>query len=183
MAIVNETMAWGNDNPVPGQSHTAGPDHGSEKPLHRISTVRQQQGVSLRTAARQLRKDMPTVRQQENELADLKISDLRGWQEVLQVPLSDLLEDPGVALSRPVLDRARLVRLMKTAASIQELAESKRLQRLTCMLVEQLVEIMPELRDVSAWHTVGQRRSLDEIGRAGERCLSEDWFRSSHYDD
>jgi transcriptional regulator with XRE-family HTH domain len=181
MATVDDTLAWNNSAATPPQ-----PQRPSTTPatrLHRIATVRQEQGVSLRTAARQMRKDMPTVRLQENEMSDLKISDLRAWQEVLEVPLSDLLEDPSPALSRPVLDRARLVRLMKTAAAIGELAESKRVQRLTSMLVDQLVEIMPELREVSAWHTVGQRRSLDEIGRAGERCVSDDWFRSSSYDD
>jgi transcriptional regulator with XRE-family HTH domain len=177
MATVDDTMAWNGSAPPPGQP-VSGP-----QPLHRIATVRQQQGVSLRTAARQMRKDMPTVRQQENETADLRLSELRAWQAVLQVPLSDLLEDPGAALSRPVLDRARLVRLMKTAASMSELAESKRLQRLATMLIEQLIEIMPELREISAWHTVGQRRSLDEMGRAAERCISDDWFRHSHYEE
>jgi hypothetical protein len=43
-------------------------------------------------------------------------------------------------------------------------------------LVEQLIEIMPELRGVSAWHTVGKRRRLDELGVAAERSLSEEVF-------
>ncbi len=45
------------------------------------------------------------------------------------------------------------------------------------MLVEQLLEIMPELREVSAWHSVGQRRTLDEFGRAIERTLPDDLLR------
>jgi hypothetical protein len=40
-------------------------------------------------------------------------------------------------------------------------------------LVSQLVEIMPELKDVSPWHTYGQRRSLDEVGRVMERRCSD----------
>lgn len=171
MATVDDTMAWNGSTPAPER-----PPGPSDK-MHRIHEVRLEQGVSLRTASRQLRRDMATVRRQEDESADLRISELKAWQALLQVPLKDLLEDPGASLSAPVMDRARLVRLMKTAASIRELAESKRVGRLATMLIEQLVEIMPELEDVSAWHSVGQRRSLDEMGRAVERCLSDDWFR------
>jgi len=36
--------------------------------------------------------------------------------------------------------------------------------------------VMPELGGVSAWHAVGQRRRLDEYGRAAERRLSPDVF-------
>ena len=44
------------------------------------------------------------------------------------------------------------------------------------VLVDQLIEVMPELEDVSPWHQFGQRRSLDEYGRAVERRLSDDVF-------
>jgi hypothetical protein len=44
------------------------------------------------------------------------------------------------------------------------------------MLEQQLVELMPELKDVAAWHSVGQRRSPDELGRAAERVLPESFF-------
>lgn len=177
MATVDDTMAWNDSVPDP-------PDSGGRpKRLHRIAAVRQQQGISLRTAARQMRKDVASLRKQEEETADLTLSELLAWQQVLRVPLSDLLEDPGVALSAPVLDRARLVRLMKTAVSIKEIAESKRVQRLTAMLIEQLVEIMPELREVSAWHSVGQRRSLNEYGQVVERRISEDCFRQRNHEE
>ena len=49
-------------------------------------------------------------------------------------------------------------------------------KRMAEMLVGQLVEIMPELEDVSPWHDYGQRRSLDEYGRAAERCISEEFL-------
>jgi len=38
---------------------------------------------------------------------------------------------------------------------------------------------MPELADVTPWHTVGQRRSLDELGRAGRDVVPEETFRRS----
>src|SRR5690606_4915417 len=108
MATVNESATWTNSVP-----ETSPPSN--ERPvLHRVAAVRKQQGVSLRTAARQMQTDMATVRRQEDETTDLHISELLAWQRVLRVPLADLLEDPGAPLSTPVLNRARLVRLMKT---------------------------------------------------------------------
>ena len=35
---------------------------------------------------------------------------------------------------------------------------------------------MPELRSVSAWHAIGVRRRLDELGIAAERVLSDEVF-------
>ncbi len=155
----------------------AGPTERKEaKPLQRVAEVRQQQGVSLRTAARHMQTDIATVREQEKPHSDLRLSDLAKWQQVLDVPLVDLIVDSGAPLSQPVLERARLVRLMKTAAAIAEKANSIDVQRLTKMLMEQLVEVMPELADVGAWHSVGQRRSLDEVGRIVERRLRDDFF-------
>jgi hypothetical protein len=74
------------------------------------------------------------------------------------------------------MERARLIRLMKTAAAIRESVKSAGASRLATMLVEQLLEIMPELAEVSAWHSVGQRRSLDEYGRIVERRMRDEWF-------
>lgn len=144
------------------------------KRFHRIATVRQQQGISLRTAARHLGKEMSRVKMQEDETCDLRISDLLKWQNLLDVPLADLLQDPGPTLSRPVLERARLLRIMKTVATIRERASTPAMERLAEMLVEQLTEIMPELKEVSPWHSVGQRRGLDEYGRVVDRRLTED---------
>jgi transcriptional regulator with XRE-family HTH domain len=147
-----------------------------DQPLHRVAEVRQQQGVSLRTAARHMNTDMATVRLQEKPTTDMRLSELAAWQQVLDVPLSELLVDPGAPLSRPVMERARLVRLMKTAASIKEKSDSIELKRLAKTLTDQLIEIMPELAEVSPWHSVGQRRSLDEVGRVAERRLRDDFF-------
>ena len=151
--------------------------------LHRVSEVRQQQSVSLRTAARHMGQDIATVRQQEKPTSDLRISELIAWQKVLDVPLIDLLVDSAAPLSRPVMERAQLVRLMKTAAAIQEKTasmpergETVELRRLSSTLIDQLVQIMPELAEVSAWHSVGQRRSLDEVGRVAERRIRDDFF-------
>ena len=147
--------------------------------VHRVAEVRRQQGVSLRTVARHLKKDLATIRNQEKETTDLRLTELSEWQRVLDVPLVDLLVDSGSPLSRPVMERARLVRVMKTAASIAEKSDSVELDRLARMLIDQLVEMMPELSEVSPWHSVGQRRSLDEVGRIVERRLRDDFFHTS----
>ena len=147
----------------------------SSKRKQRVAEVRREQGISLRSVSRQMGKTVSTVRAEENECNDMTIGQLMQWQEILGVPLQDLLVDPSPTLSQPVLDRARLLRVMKTAAAIKETTNpSDGPHRLATMLVEQLVEIMPELENVSAWHSVGQRRSLDEYGRIVERRISDD---------
>ena len=117
-----------------------------------------------------------TVREQEKPTSDLKLSELLEWQSVLEVPLVDLLNDVDSPLSRPVMERAQMVRLMKTAAAIAEQADSDGVQRLAKMLTDQLVSMMPELSEVSAWHSVGQRRSLNEYGRVVDRRPGDDFF-------
>jgi transcriptional regulator with XRE-family HTH domain len=142
--------------------------------MHRIASVREQQGISLRAVARQMGTEIRRLREEEDENTDLKISDLHRWQKVLDVPISELLEDPGTTLSNPVMERAQLLRLMKTAMSILENSRSPGVRRMAQVLVEQLIDMMPELESVTGWHTVGQRRRLDEYGRVVERCIPED---------
>lgn len=147
--------------------------------LHRIATVRRQQGISLRGLARQFRTTIRELEAEEDETADLRLSRLYWWQSALDVPIADLLVESNGALSPPVLQRARLVRVMKTVAAIMEKSENLSIRRLAQTLVNQLVEIMPELEGVSPWHTVGQRRTLDEPGRIVERMYSENvWYES-----
>lgn len=147
------------------------------RPLHRIQEVRRQQGVSLRRVGQVLHTDVRELRREEDPGADLPISRLYQWQEALDVPVGDLLVDSGGPLSTPVLERARLVRIMKTVAAIREKAESTSIERLAQTLVDQMLEIMPELKGVNPWHSVGQRRSLEEYGRIVERTYSEQVWR------
>jgi len=164
--------------PRSGPRHSAaGESPIADRPLHRLGAVRQLQGISRRTLARRLKTDVGTVRSQENENADMLLSTLLEWQEVLEVPLVELLVDTDEPLSTPVLKRAQLVRLMKTAVAILQRSQQVSIRRMAQMLVDQLVEIMPELEGVSPWHAVGKRRTQDELGQAAERGLSADVFR------
>ena len=147
------------------------------RPLHRLAAVRRQQGISQRNMARRLGTDIQEIRNQESEERDLKLSELYAWQQVLDVPVADLLVDSDGPLSPLVFERARMVKLMKTAVAITEKTQSASVKRMVQMLTDQLVEIMPELKEVGAWHSVGQRRTLDDYGRAVERQVSDDMIR------
>jgi transcriptional regulator with XRE-family HTH domain len=150
---------------------------GANRPLHRLATVRKQQGISRRNVARHLGVETATVCQQEHEATDLPLSLIYAWQKVLDVPAAELLVDSDAPFSSSVLDRARLVRVMKTAASIRDKVQSNSLKSLVATLIEDLLDIMPELREVTGWNIVGQRRALDELGQAVERQLPDDYFR------
>jgi hypothetical protein len=51
------------------------------------------------------------------------------------------------------------------------------------MMADQLTELMPELEGVTPWHVFGQRRGLDELGRAVDRRLRDDvLYRSCRTD-
>jgi len=157
------------------------PMSSNSRPLHRVRDVRQQQGVSLRSAARKLDLAVHEIRLQEDPRHDLKVSDLLRWQQVLEVPLSDLLIDNDAPLSEPVCKRASMLRVMKTARAIQDTAHDPSVRRMANMLVAQLVDMMPELEEVAAWHTVGQRRTQEEIGRIAERPISDNFFSDNSH--
>jgi transcriptional regulator with XRE-family HTH domain len=148
--------------------------------LHRIQDVRRLQGMSLRTAARQLGTDIRSIRAQEQATTDLKLSDLYKWQRALDVPVAELLVEDDEPLSRPVRERAQMVKIMKTARSLVEATTAGPARRMAENLVEQMLELMPELKEVSPWHTVGQRRSLDEMGRIAMQPVGLESYSSSY---
>jgi transcriptional regulator with XRE-family HTH domain len=149
---------------------------GNPRQLHRIADARRRQGVSLRSVARRLNKSADQVRRAEEPDSDMLVSELYEWQQALEVPICDLLVDCEAPLSEPVLTRARLLRIMKTVRAIRESTKCVSIDRMATMLEQQLIEVMPELKDVSAWHSVGQRRSHEELGRTAERVIPDSFF-------
>ena len=154
--------------------HHRPPQRRFKKRMHRIAEVRQRQGVTIRNVARRLGLEMSLVRRQEQPDSDLRLSEVMLWQSVLEVPIAELLVEGEGQLSGPVLERSRMVKLMKTAAAIRERTSGTPVGRTVDMLVEQILEIMPELRDVTPWHTVGQRRTLDDVGRTARCSMPDD---------
>ena len=155
----------------------------NETPMHRIREVCQREGVSPRSAARCLGVTVSEVKRQQQEDSDLRLSELYRWREVLDVPLTELLVEPSDELAVPLLCRARLVRLMKSARAIEANAASKVVKRLALRIIDQLVELMPELAAINAWHSVGQRRGAHELGRIVEHQISEEQFQRGNWDD
>jgi len=145
-----------------------------QRALHQIAAVRRREGLSRRAVARRMGIDIQTVRDEELQTTDMPLSRLYQWQAALGVPVAELLSDGDTSLSPPVLKRAQILRIMKTAAAIRERATTLPIQRMAQMLVEQILEIMPELKDVSPWNAVGQRRTLDDLGQAAQRRISLD---------
>jgi transcriptional regulator with XRE-family HTH domain len=141
-------------------------------PLHRLGAIRRREQISRRKVGQVLGVSVAEVEQQERPSSDMPISNLRRWQKALGVPIAELLDDTDGELSPPVQLRARLVRIMKTVCSIQERTRQVSVQRLTTMLTEQLLEVMPELKDTGAWPTVGQRRAEKDLGQAYFRRLT-----------
>jgi transcriptional regulator with XRE-family HTH domain len=165
---VNEGMMASSGAPVPRPA--------LGRTLHRIADTRRRQGLSVRSVARRLGKSVDQVRRLEEPTCDMLVSELYEWQQALEVPIVDLLVDSNAPLSEPVLTRARLLRVMKTVRAIKEETKCVPIERMATMLEQQLIEIMPELKDVAAWHSVGQRRSHDEVGRTAERIIPESFF-------
>ena len=126
--------------------------------------------------ARHLGITVEDVRRQECKTTDLPLSVLHKWAKVLGLPVAQLVEESDDSLSTPLFNRASLVRVMKTAMAILERIRDPRTKRLGQTMVDQLMEIMPELRGVDALHVVGKRRRLDEVGIAAERRLSDEVF-------
>lgn len=147
--------------------------------LQKLSEARRRQGLSVRCVAQRLGRTVSEVRAQEDEHADILVSELYQWQAALEVPLEELLEEPEDALSPRVLTRARLLKAMKTAMALRRQARSESERRLARLLIEQLLEIMPELKEVSGWPAVGHRRRTDEMGRIAENPISDDWLHEA----
>jgi len=147
--------------------------------LQKLGEARRRQGLSVRCVAQRLGRSVSEVRAQEDEHADLLISELYRWQAAIEVPIEELLEDPDDTLSPRVLTRARLLKVMKTTIAIRRAARSEAERRLARLLTEQLLEIMPELKEVSGWPAVGHRRRADEFGRIAENPISDDWLHEA----
>ena len=163
LALPDIPLATGLSGTPP--SHSEGKPY-SGFPLHRLKEARKAQGVSITNLARRLNMDAVDVREQEKPTSDLLLSQLYRWRDILDIPISELLIDPEDVLDDPIKSRALLVRVMKTVRSILETTHETRTQRMAQTLFDQLVGIMPELKEVSAWPYVGQSREFKDYGQA-----------------
>jgi hypothetical protein len=140
-----------------------------KKRLHRLREVRREQGVSSRRAAQLLGISVEQLHHDEDPETDLALSQIYEWQRLLEVPVADLLDEPHAPLSAPVMRRAQLVRLMKTVQAIVERSSQASVRRLGQTMINQLVEIMPELEGVTPWHSL-DRRTQNQNSRILEQA-------------
>ncbi len=140
----------------------------STRPLHFIAETLRKQGTPLAGCARRLGLSPAEAAEQTRPDADLKLSQIYAWRAALDVPLAELLPLEGV-VPDPIRNRALLLRTMKTARQLQELSRGSRLERVAESLVDQLIELMPELAATPAWPSVGQSRAPREPGFATRR--------------
>jgi len=115
--------------------------------------------------ARRMGMELKAYQALEAPTADLSLSQLQILREALDVPMVDLLED-NQELSRPVAERAKMIKVMKTAVALRETPTNPRVQRMAETLCEQLVDVMPELAEVSGWPQFGSRRGKSALGKA-----------------
>ena len=139
--------------------------------LHRIAEVRVQQDLSLRAISRRTGVEVQELKQQELPESNLTLTELTCWAKALEVPIENLIVDRDSELSDPVQSRAAMVKVMKTVVALTEVAVSPRVARLTTMLREQLIELMPELAEIGGWPNFGSRRPSDQQGRIGENPI------------
>jgi hypothetical protein len=142
-----------------------------EPVLQRIREVRREQGVSIKRASQLMGKSVEELRAEEEPASDLTLTQLFEWQRLLEVPAADLLVEPHAPLSAPVLRRAQLIRLMKTVQAIMERANQPGVRRLAQTMVNQLIEIMPELDGVTPWNSL-DHRAQNQNGRMLEQHYS-----------
>jgi len=146
----------------------------SEAPLHRIADVRASQAVTLRTISRRCGVPVRQLKAEEQGRCELTLSDLQRWAEALDVPVAELLSEPADSLTASVAQRAQLVRLMKTVEALRAHAESRAMRGIADRLRNQLLEIMPELDDVTAWPREAPRNVRGFSGRVIEYPFSFD---------
>ena len=154
-------------------------DRDKTSPLHRIRAVRLTEGLSLRTIARRTRVPVSVLVKQERADSDLTLSQLHFWQEALKVPMHELLQEPGGNLEPTLGARAHLLRIAKTAHSLLKESRTHATRRMAQNLVDQLVTIMPELREQRPWHDRGTLRSSSDVGRIAEHVVDTNWLKAS----
>ena len=147
-------------------------------PLHRISDVRRSQNLSIATLAKRLEMEVETVREAEQPTTDMLLSTLYKWREALDVPAAELLVEPDELPTNPIRNRGKLLRIMKTARTICEDAHENSVKLLAQTLVDQLVDLMPELETVTSWPSVGQSRHNKEYGQTAYRRVDSSLSRA-----
>lgn len=144
------------------------------KRYHRVATVRKLEGMSAARAATRLGVPVSHIERLEDEHLDLPISLLYAWHRALEVPMAELMLEGSDGALGAIWDRARLLKAMKTVASIREVADDPEIKRMATNLRNELLQVMPELDEVKAWPRAGTPRKPHEcLGRILDKPFSD----------
>ncbi len=131
---------------------------------HQLRAVRRREHVTVRTMSKRLGATAGQIKQQEIETNDITVSTLLKWAAALEVPAAELLGEINPGLPPEVAIRAQLIRVVKTIRAIQERAKTPAIKYLAENLMNEVLEMCPELEDVKAWPHFGTR--VPRLGRA-----------------
>ena len=139
---------------------------------HYIAETLKNQDLTIEQCARKLGVSVDEARRQLDPEANLTLSQLFDWSEVLDVPLPELLPFDSNT-SDPIRNRALLLRVMKTARQLQRSSRNTPIEYVATTLVDQLLEIVPEFAVVEPWPSVGKCRAAKSEGLAARRVDAE----------
>ena len=129
---------------------------GEKKVYHMIAEVRKREGIPIKKCAKLLGISVEEAREQEKPTNPLTVSQLRKWKRALKVPYSEFYGRDDDDLDDPIRNRAMLLKVMKSVKSVRQHSRAERIRILADNAISQLVALMPELEQVSAWPDVGQ---------------------------
>jgi transcriptional regulator with XRE-family HTH domain len=146
------------------------------KPLHRLAAVREDKRLSVRDLACRLHMTPEDIRLLELGDVDAPLSTIYEWAVALEVPVAELLVDEDAVLPFPRLTRQQALGLMQTAQVILRAAARPSTQRLAQTLINQLVEIAPELSNTRPASGKTQRKQRTKADAFVPRPLSDKFF-------
>jgi hypothetical protein len=144
--------------------------------LHRLSAVRKLRRLTLSDAARGLQLPYEEARRQEQSTSDLALSQLYRWQHLLQVPVAELLVEGEQPLGMPAVKAEAFTAVLDVVLRIIAQTRQPGIRRMAHTLVDQLVELAPELKQIADANTAGQAHLFDAEGRALKGALPVDFF-------
>jgi transcriptional regulator with XRE-family HTH domain len=131
-----------------------------QMPLHRLAAVRAARKVSPSVLAQRLNITAEQVKLREQGSVDLPLSELYKWAAALEVPVERLLVNSDVVVPVPEMDLESAKELLRTARALCAETDHPNLERMATALVEQIVELAPELKDAAlAPAAEGRRRA------------------------
>lgn len=153
---------------------------------HRIRQAMHANSISRRALATRLGITEGQVDELIDPDGDLTLSQLVAIRDALGLPLVELLDLPFAPYESPIGERAAMVRVMKGIKALAELDPTPQQAIVIDNAVAELTRLMPELAHVSAYQSVGQRRTTDELSPREERpvdTFGEElaWAEDSHF--